>query len=196
MHAFTLRAGGVFMQKQGLFSDDNLLQMTSKTLLYTVERAGLTWGCGFRVTTRAVRAPAPSHMDPCLLLAAIPLEINAASIKAIKVNKVHWMKFPLAALAKHHLVVFSRMQRTWIHRWKSIRSELLVLLMNESSPGVGRGGELVGELDGLWTSYSRTAVKWWNAWKIPTCRHYWNTRYIMYSSVLCRYSAEDTGRLN
>lgn len=33
-------------------------------------------------------------MELCLLLAAIALKINTASIKPIKVNKVHWMKIP------------------------------------------------------------------------------------------------------
>lgn len=89
--------------------------------------------------TRA-KLPALSHMELCRLLAAIALKITTASIKPIKVNKVHWMKFPYAFLAKHPLIMFLRMQSTWIHGWKSIRTELLVLLMNKcSSPGVDRG---------------------------------------------------------
>ncbi len=55
------------------------------------------------VSTQTVREPASSRMELCLLLAAIALKFNTASIKAIKVNKTHWMKFPLAALAKRHL---------------------------------------------------------------------------------------------
>lgn len=69
----------------------------------------------FCVSTLAVQEPASDHMELCLLLAAIVLGINIAGIKPIKVNKVHWMEFPLA-LAKDHLVIFWRMSSTWIHR--------------------------------------------------------------------------------
>lgn len=131
------------------------------------------------------------------LLAAIALKkINTASIKAIKVNKVHWMKFPLAVPAKHHLVMFLKMRRTWIHRWKSIRSELLVLLMNKSSsPGVCREeGQLARACEsilvGLWTlpdsHASGTAVEWWNLWHIPNhlqalLKH--QVQHVQYSAV-------------
>lgn len=124
-------------------------------------------------------------------------EIHTASIKAIKVNKVHWMKFPLAAPAKRHLVMFLKMQRTWIHRWKSIRSELLVLLMkNSSSPGVcGEGSQLARACERIpvglrtlpYTHGSGTAVEWWNLWQTSNhlqalLKH--QVQYVQYSAVL------------
>lgn len=70
--------------------------------------------------------PALSHMELCLLLTAIALKVNTASIKATKVNKVRWMEFSLEVLAKQHLVMFLRREHTCIHGLKSIMTELLV----------------------------------------------------------------------
>lgn len=192
--------GGVFKLKQGV--KFTRLESAGKRLLHTAERVGLIWGCSFCVTTQAVEVPALSHMELCLLLAAMALKINTASIKPIKVNKVHWMKFPLAALAKHHPVMFLRMQCTWIHGWRSIRRERLVLLMNKCSLPWAGGGKVTwrgcerGLWVRLWTAFSRAPVKGWNTWQIPNhlqalLKH--GTRYNMYSTALCRYSAQETG---
>lgn len=74
-------------------------------LLHTAEQVALISWCSVYVTTQAVQMPALSHMELCLLLAAVALCINTATIKPIKINKVHRMKFLLPALAKKYFRV-------------------------------------------------------------------------------------------
>lgn len=117
------------------------------------------------VTTQAAHVPALSHMEPGLLLAVIAHKINTASIEPIKINKVHWMKFLFAVPAKHHLVMSPSMPSSWIHGWKSIRTELLVLLMNKcSSPGVSMWARAAGQIV---SRIQMNCVKWWNTGRVP-----------------------------
>lgn len=137
------------------------LQCTiSKLCLHTAELVALISWCSVCVTTQTVQMPALSHMEPCLLLAAIALYINTASIKTIKIHKVHQIKSLLPALAKKCLLIFWNMPSIWIQGWKSGGSELLVLLMNKcSSPKTGKGkvswqGCIWGPLVRFWTLIS------------------------------------------
>lgn len=57
-----------------MICDSNLLQMTGKLLLNTAEWAALMRGRSFHVTTQASQVPALTHMELCLLLAAIALK--------------------------------------------------------------------------------------------------------------------------